>query len=409
MPPPLSLLLGADSLLTLRSGVGRMTLEIARQLETHPEIGDFGLMIEGDVHEKSWLASMEAVRAAREAAAPLHRSPVARVKRVIGAVPGMRHAHAARRRMQMRRIVRERARAIAAASPLPMVYHEPNMIARPYDGPTVATVNDLSWHHDPALHPPERIRWIEAGLPRVIHDAARFVAISAFTKDEMVRELAIAPDRIDVVHLAPAPAFGPRPAEAAAPTLARYDLADRRYLLSVSTLEPRKNFDRLLAAYLALPPAVRQHTPLVIAGGKGWGSVLDRPQAERAAQAGQLRLLGHVPDEDLVVLTARCALFAYVSLYEGFGLPVIEAMAAGAPVLASATTATGETAGDAALLVDPADEADIREGLRALLGDAERRAALAAASLARAEGFTWRRTVDRLVATWRRAAEGEGR
>jgi alpha-1,3-rhamnosyl/mannosyltransferase len=245
-------------------------------------------------------------------------------------------------------------------------------------------------------------------MKRTLRTATRFIAISAFTRDEMARELGIAADRVDVVHLAPSPEFRPIGAEEARAVLARYDLLDQSYILSISTLEPRKNFDRLLAAYLALPDAIRQRTPLVIAGGKGWGRVLHRPDAERAVAAGQLRLPGHVPDSDLVTLTARCGVFAYVSLYEGFGLPVIEAMATGAPVLASATTATGETAGNAALLVDPLDDRAIQAGLLQLLESADDRCRWAARSLERAAGFSWCGTVDRMISTWRRAASQTG-
>ena len=278
------------------------------------------------------------------------------------------------------------------------------MILSPFDGPSVATLNDLSWHHDPALHPFERIRWIERHLPRTLSRASRFIAISEFTRTEAVRVLGVARDRVDVVHLAAAEHFRPMTDAQAAPTLGSLGLSDKSYVLSVSTLEPRKNFDRLLAAYLKLPDVLRRLMPLVIVGGKGWGKVLERPDATRAIAAGQLRMLGHVTDEILVALTARCAAFAYVSLYEGFGLPVVEAMAAGAPVLASATTATGETAGDSALLVDPMDVDAIRNGLHQMLTEPDYRAALAEASLRRAAQFSWSRTVGGMAQTWRQVA-----
>jgi len=277
------------------------------------------------------------------------------------------------------------------------------MIARPFGGPTVVTINDLSWHYWPGWHPAERLEWIERNLPRTLAQATRVVAISQFTKDAAVAALNVPADRIDVVPLAPAAGFGPMPTEAAAPALARHGLSDRRYVLSTSTLEPRKNFDRLLNAHSRLPTALRERVPLVIAGGRGWGDVLSRPSAELAVRRGHLRLLGHVSDADLVALYARCATFAYVSLYEGFGLPIVEAMASGAAVLASSTTAVAETAGDAALLVDPADEDAITAALCELLEDERLSARLRSAGLTRAAQFSWPRTVERLVETWRMA------
>ena len=185
--------------------------------------------------------------------------------------------------------------------------------------------------------------------------------------------------------------------------LRRYDLEDRSFVLSVSTLEPRKNLDGLLAAWRALPEPMQARMPLVVAGGSGWGTVLADPVADRLRQSGRLRLLGHVPDADLSRLCARCAVFAYVSLYEGFGLPVLEAMGAGAAVVASATTGTGETAGGAALLVDPRDHVGIAAALFQVIEDAPAAARLRRAGLAHAATYTWQRTADLMLASWRRA------
>ena len=229
------------------------------------------------------------------------------------------------------------------------------------------------------------------------------MAISQFTKDAVVRDLGIAADRIDVVPLAPADGFRPVTAAEAAAALARYQLADHGYVFSISTIEPRKNFDRLLAAHLRLPPAIRRQAPLVIAGGKGWGSVLARPEADAAIRDGTVRLLGHVSDADLVALCSRAAAFAYVSLYEGFGLPVVEAMAAASPVLASNTTAVGELAAGAALLVDPQDEDAITDGLNRLIEDTALAEGLRRQGLSRAAEYSWQRTIDTLTVSWRRA------
>ena len=392
--PKLNVLIGADSLAGHRSGVGRMTLEIARAARLSRSIEYTGLLL------AHGLESSEIVDDLKDPIShPRHR-PLVPVpwKVAIGRVPGvqvLRRAKTGGLNRQAKRLARELGGNL--------VYHEPNMIARPISLPTVVTINDLSWHHHPQWHPNDRLRWIAQNLPSTLRRAKHFVAISQFTKDAAVAELGLSPDRIDVVPLAPAEEFQPVSAGDAADAMRRFGLADRGYVLSISTLEPRKNFDRLLAAHLRLPQAVRTRAPLVIAGGKGWGDVLARPEADAAMRDGTVRLLGHIGDGDLVALTARAAVFAYVSLYEGFGLPVVEAMAAGSPVLASNTTAVGELAEGAALLVDPMDEAAISAGLRRLIEDRAYAEELRQAGLARAAEYTWQRTIDTLVLSWRKA------
>jgi glycosyltransferase involved in cell wall biosynthesis len=392
----LSVLIGADSLALRRSGVGRMTLEIVRAARAAAAIQRTELLLAGSLVDANLIDQLDEDGPGGAALRP-EIKPIA-WKVMIGRVPGVQTL----RRIKhggLNRKIKDLARECDGR----LVYHEPNMIAMPVRLPTVVTINDLSWHHEPSWHPAERLQWISRNLKATLRQANRIAAISQFTKDAAVSELGVAADRIDVVPLAPAEAFRPISAESAAAALARLELQDRSYVMSISTLEPRKNFDRLLTAHLHLPPDLRRRAPLVIAGGKGWGEVLARPEADAAIRDGTVRLLGHVADDDLVALCSRAAVFAYVSLYEGFGLPVIEAMAAAAPVLASSTTAVGEIAGDAALLVDPMDVDSIAEGLRRLLEDDALAERLRQAGLARAAEYTWDRTLATLLGSWRKA------
>ena len=394
--PRLSVLFGADSLIGQRTGVGRYTLEVARAARAEPGLERVELLVEGELQPIGRIDRLD--DGFQDATPPVPPIPW---KVAVGRVPGVQMLRRHRKRAAFKRDVR----ALSRASGRRMVYHETNMITRAVDLPTVSTIHDLSWLHHPSWHPAARLRWIDLNLKATLRQTCRFVAVSKFTRQAAVTDLGIPPDRVTVAPNAPAAEFRPmRPDEAAA-VLSGYRLMDRRYVLSTSTLEPRKNFDRLLAAYLRLPPAVRDRVPLVIAGGKGWGEVLSRPEADAAIRDGAVRLLGHVSDGDLAMLTARAGVFAYVSLYEGFGLPVIEAMAAGSPVLASNTTAVGELAAGAALLVDPLDEAAIAEGLRRLIEDGELAESLRQAGLARAAEYTWQRTIDALVLSWRKALQ----
>ncbi len=397
----LGVLLGADGVTGRRTGIGRVTLEVARTLcnlsAGNPgRLADLALLI-GDA-----VSPPEALDRATQTADALPcrtRAVLAHARVVASRCPTVVALHAWRLRRLLDHAARDMAQRIGGG----VVYHESNLIARPFDGATVVTVHDLSWRENPALHPPERVSWIERRLPATLRQATRFVSVSEFTARTMVSELGIDRGRIDVVSPGVSSMFRPMEAGEAAPVLARHGLVDRSYVLAVSTIEPRNNFDRLLAAHARLPVSLRSRTPLVIAGGRGWGRTLNDDRAARARRDGSLRLLGHVPDAELVALYARAAVVAYPSLYEGFGLPVLEAMACAAPVVTSDGTALRDTAGDAALLVDPMDTDAIAAALRRILEDPELAATLRARGLVHAARFTWERTASGMIESWRTA------
>jgi alpha-1,3-rhamnosyl/mannosyltransferase len=395
-PPKFGLLLGADGVTGRRSGIGRQILEVARLLRTDPAIAEMELLI-GDRAESADL--LDRVDQAPDGAG----RGDSRLRSALAAAPGL----ARLRGVLVARRLEAAARAMRQRLGAPVLYHEINTIARPFAGITVVTVHDLSFRADPHLHPAARVAWMERRLPATLRQARRFVAVSAFTKAEMVGRLGIATDRIDVVQPGLTGDFHPVDATAAAPVLARFDLTDRSYVLAVSTLEPRKNFDRLLAAHTLLPAALRRRFPLVIAGGRGWGRTLEDAATAPHLADGTLKLLGFIGDDDLVPLYARAAVCAYPSLYEGFGLPALEAMACGTPLVTSDNSALDDTAGDAALKVDPLDLDAIAAALRRVLEDEGLAIDLRARGLAHAAGFTWRRMADGMVRSWHRAlAEG---
>lgn len=389
-PGSFAVLLGVNGVAGPRSGIGRQMVEVARVLTAAPEIADLALLLDGRVEPAAFLDAL--------ATAPpiVPARTGSRLRAALGRIPGVL---ALRDRLERRRLDRFAAE-LARRTARPVIYHEFNTIARAFSGPTVVTIHDLSWLAVPEAHPAERVAWLNRRLPRTLRQASRFIAVSDFTAQEMVQRLGINRDRIDIVPPGVSRQFQPRDADAAAPTVARYGLRDRGYVLAVSTLEPRKNFDRLLAAHGLLPSALRQTVPLVIVGGRGWGTTLTDAAAERALREGRLRLLGHISDDDLVALYASCAVAAYPSLYEGFGLPVLEAMACGAPVVTSRTTALPDTAGGAAILVDPLDVDAISGALRTVLEDGAFADRLRAGGPARAAPFTWGRMAAGMIACW---------
>jgi alpha-1,3-rhamnosyl/mannosyltransferase len=285
------------------------------------------------------------------------------------------------------------------------LYWEPNYILLPWQGRSVVTVHDLSHKRYPEHHPAERVRFLDRHLPESLQRATRINVVSHFTANELQELHGVAPERIDIVPPAVAERFFQPPTEATAASLRQQYQLPTRYLLSVGTLEPRKNLATVLEAFASLPFAQQQATPLLLAGMQGWGNQTYSEQVQQAFSRGAIRRLGYVPTEDLPGLYALAQGFVYVSLYEGFGMPVVEAMAAGTPVLTANTTATTEVAAGAALEVDPLDKEAIRHGLQRLME--ETHDDYIAAGKVRAQQFTWQRSAEQLLASFNRAVNEE--
>ncbi|MCS6802253.1 MAG: glycosyltransferase family 1 protein [Chloroflexota bacterium] len=261
--------------------------------------------------------------------------------------------------------------------------------------PVVLTVHDLIGALFPKILPPvSRLYWAR-WLPFTLRFADAIIADSEATRRDILRLTAVrAP--IAVVPLGVDPLFSPPPPERVAAVRARYGLAEP-FLLSVGTLEPRKGIDTLVDA-LAL---LEGRAVLALAGKVGWNWERVAARVARHGLGARVRRLGYVPDEDLPALYAAAEAFVLPSRYEGFGLPVLEAMACGAAVVTTTAGALPEVAGDAALLIPPDDPPALAAALSRLLADGALRAALQARGRARAAGFTWDRTARETVAVYR--------
>lgn len=276
------------------------------------------------------------------------------------------------------------------------VIHATGVAMPPASAPLVVTVHDLAYVHDPSQFTAKGRRFFSQALRLLRRDARLVLCSSQATLDDCLRA-GLPAERLRLVPLGVRPVRAT--AEQAAAVVERYGLA-RPFVLSVGTLEPRKNLPTLIEAFGRLR---RDDVDLVLVGATGWHTEIDELVAPLGARA---RVLGFLGDADRDALYAASAAFCYPSLFEGFGLPVLEAMSAGAPVVTSRGTATEEAAGDAGLLVDPRDPDAIAGALGRILDDPVLAAELRAAGREHAATFGWARTAALTVEAYREAAAG---
>ena len=294
----------------------------------------------------SGISSSSLQRAARHAATKLYISlrPVAPVRKVLRAAQG-------------RRFRRNEDRFD--------VFHAINFVPLAKSRrPVLPFIHDLSHMRYPQMHPKDRVEWLRKQLP-LVADAPLVQTNSNFSRGEIAAVLGFPADRIHVTYAAPGAAFRRAP-DGDAAWLAKNELVADRYILTVGTREPRKNFKSVADAYAGLPENTRGQIPLVWCGPAGWGDLSPSAAAAKAKEAGQIRIFGYVSDQELAALYRNCTLFVMASVYEGFGMPVVEAMACGARIALSKIPAFEEIAGDYARYVEPLDV----EGWRRAIADA---------------------------------------
>jgi glycosyltransferase involved in cell wall biosynthesis len=281
------------------------------------------------------------------------------------------------------------------------VIHSPFFNApKEHYGALVVTIYDVSFLLQPQFHTEaNRLHCLQGTLNAVLY-ADRIIAISQQTKTDLMNYFSIPAERIRVIHPAHRRIYYPEhDVDVIRGALGRLGVL-RNFILCVGSLEPRKNLKTLLQAYATY---VRHHAGaewLVVAGGGGW---LSGDLAQIAAELGiaeRVKFLGYVQEADLRVLYSAAKLFVYPSIYEGFGLPPLEAMACGAPVITSNTSALPEVVGDAALLIDPHNRGELCQAMQRVLGDDDLRMRMRRQSLARAKLFSWEQAAEETLAVY---------
>jgi glycosyltransferase involved in cell wall biosynthesis len=372
----------ATPLLSPLTGIGQYIVNLGRALAGTGEVDAYSFYGYRWRHE-----------APAPPAGPLGSDGARRVRRAIKPfIPFKRELRQAQQRFQFARGSRRLGLDI---------YHEPNYVPIGYEVPVVITVHDLSWLRYPKTHPADRIRWLDRSMPSAVARAAAILVDSDFIREEVLATFGVDPARVHTAHLGVSSAFRPRSPDETRVTLSPLDLLHGQYVLAVGTIEPRKNIRHVLAAYARLPERQRKRFPLVVAGASGWRAADLERELRALTERGEIRFLGHVPDEHLPMIYAGATAFVFASVYEGFGLPPLEAMASGVPVLVADRAALPEVTAEAAVKLDPDAPEDTSQKLAAMLDDGVMRAQFASRGRHRAAGFTWDACARRTLAVYR--------
>lgn len=360
-----------------RTGIGEYALQLGRALQTMPDLE---------------LALFDGLNW-RDDFPPAPHVGYGKLSRIIKTI--LPNAYHLRRQLMQRRFNQ------GARHKQLQVYHQPSLWPLRFDGPMVMTLHDLTHIHYPETQPADRLREIRRQLPDALQRASRIMVDSQFIADEVTRHYGLPSSKLQVAPLGYAARFHPRSEAQLQARLALHHLRMRGYYLCLGTLEPRKNLGLAITAYLALPDSIRQRMPLLIIGGRGWqqGQLDQIPHQAR----DQVRLLGYQDENAVAELLAGAHALLFPSRYEGFGLPVLEALASGTPVIASTSSAIPEVAGEAALYMDPDDVDSCRTHMLQLLDDPVLQEALRQKGLQRAKQFSWQRCARITADTYRTA------
>ncbi len=267
------------------------------------------------------------------------------------------------------------------------VFHSSNLVQNPPRRQLLTTtIHDLTTWIVPELHTPQNVAADRIFAERVVKKAQRCIAVSHSTRKDAVEILGIPEDKIEVIHHGVADSYIDVSDGEASRVAQKYQLK-RPYILFHGAIEPRKNIDLLLDAYQSLPGSLREEFDLVLTGIMGWAA--PSTVARLGTLPPSIRYLGYVPEKDMPGLTRGAVLFAYPSLYEGFGFPVLQAMACGIPTITSNNSSLIEIAGDVALLVDPRSVSELREAMQKVLLSLSLRIRMANQGRERAKGFRW--------------------
>jgi alpha-1,3-rhamnosyl/mannosyltransferase len=373
----MKVIFGTDAIKYPLTGVGRYAFELANCLSVSPDISEL-LFLRGSTISK--------------------QIPIAKESRP--STEGLKqYIKKSRFASEAYRLTAPWLKTNALRKYKDAIYHGPNFYLPPKVDRCAVTFHDLSVFTLPQCHPLERVRYMRKELLQTIKRADIFITDSDFTRRELIDYFNLSERCVFTAKLACSGDFKPYKENEIASILARYQLFYKKYTLFTGSIEPRKNITTLLDAYERLPLALRLQIPLVISGFKGWNSEVLHQRFDRGTREGWLRYLGFTSSAELPALFSGAISFLFPSLYEGFGLPVLEAMASGTPVVCSNSSSLPEVAGQNALMCDAMDVETLTHLIQKSLDDASWRELASDSGLEHVKQFSWERcAVDTIMA-----------
>lgn len=376
----MKLVFSSDCIKSPLTGIGRYALELTRYLETSDEIAS--------------LEYLHGTRLTDHAPEPVERGASAsRLKSLLSKNPIVTETY---------RLVYPWLKSRALKNSADAVFHCPNYYLPPNVGNAISTFHDLSIFTWPECHPPERVNFMRKELLASIKRAERLLTVSEFSRQEIASYFNYPLDKIDATPLASSGQFYARSSAETAVLMRKLSLEHGNYCLFTGTIEPRKNIVTLLDAYERLPRSIRNSYPLVLCGYSGWSSEAVHNRFQRGEREGWIKYLGYVTSQELPLLFAAANTFLFPSLYEGFGLPVLESMASGVPVVCSNAASLPEVAGSAALMCEALDVNALTLAIQRSIEDNEWRKLAIVAGLEQAKKFSWARCAEETIAAYKK-------
>jgi len=372
------------------TGIGRYSIELIREMQI--QRSNLTVIKNGKFHTGTNLAAllMNFDAPAKNQSSPSHVGHLIsarKLRSIIGNIPLSRSIY---RKLDSYNFSALSKPLIANGA----ACHDLNYSLSPKDSSCVSTVYDLSHVVCPETHPTHRVNYLNSYFEKLRSGSSKIITISNAVKSQLMDHYGISNNRIDVTHLAADSSFHPRTAQDCHSTLEAHALSYKKYVLCVATLEPRKNLSAVLSAYQQLDKQVQQEFPLVMVGPLGWKSSALEKRIRQLNDSGVVKQLGFVSQGSLPFLYSGATSFVYPSLYEGFGLPLLEAMQSGCPCITSNTGALAEVSNGSAIQVDPQKSDDIAQQLNLLLHDPDVNSYYVSAGQQRASNFTWAKTAS---------------